>query len=259
MGGMGGMGAMQPMGGGMQGMGGGSSAGLKMGTVKVWFEEKGFGFIAPADGGDDVFCHRKQLEDGQSLVQGASVQFEAEWSAQRNKMAVKRCSGAAAEGGPGGAGGPPALSALSDLGGPPPPNGQMAVGQMMGTVKAWFDDKGFGFLAPAMGGNDVFVGRHALQDGQTLTLGAQVQYNAEWDARKSKYTATQCTGAIARPAGAGGPPMGGGGGGFGSMGGGMGGDNRFSPYGGGAGASGPDPALQRAAMQAQQNLGFGVL
>jgi len=278
-GGFGGFGAPmgQPQGAPM----GASSGGMKVGTVKVWFEEKGFGFLAQSDGGDDVFCHRNALEDGQALVQGAQVEFEAEWSAQKNKMAVRRCRGAipAPEGGKGGAsaaqpsfGGPMGGGMGGGMcggmggGGAPgqgPPGGQTMTGQMQGTVKVWFDDKGFGFIAPTIGGNDVFVHRNGLLDGESLVLGQTVTYVAEWNHQKNKYTATQCSGAVARPPGAEGAIGGmGGGGGFGKGGGGggMGGGDRFSPYGGGASAMPPmggglgDLALQQASMQAQQAL-----
>ena len=49
------------------------------GTVKKIIKEKGFGFITPDDGGDDVFFHRSsmapraQFED---LREGDQVQFQ---------------------------------------------------------------------------------------------------------------------------------------------------------------------------------------
>ncbi|SPN99934.1 related to Cold shock protein CapB [Cephalotrichum gorgonifer] len=49
------------------------------GTVK-WFDEaKGFGFITPAAGGDDLFVHFSEIRsDGyKTLAEGATVSFEA--------------------------------------------------------------------------------------------------------------------------------------------------------------------------------------
>eukprot|EP00928_Gymnodinium_smaydae_P039809 TRINITY_DN27118_c0_g1_i1.p1 TRINITY_DN27118_c0_g1~~TRINITY_DN27118_c0_g1_i1.p1 ORF type:complete len:452 (+),score=103.77 TRINITY_DN27118_c0_g1_i1:99-1358(+) len=47
------------------------------GTVKRWDAAKGFGFIVPNGGGPDVFVHAKELQDGEVLLNGAQVMFEA--------------------------------------------------------------------------------------------------------------------------------------------------------------------------------------
>ena len=52
---------------------------MATGTVKWFNDAKGYGFIAPADGGKDVFVHHSSIVgDGfKSLREGADVQFEA--------------------------------------------------------------------------------------------------------------------------------------------------------------------------------------
>lgn len=50
------------------------------GTVKWFNDEKGFGFITPTGGGDDLFVHFKAIEaDGfKTLKEGQTVSFVAE-------------------------------------------------------------------------------------------------------------------------------------------------------------------------------------
>ena len=52
---------------------------MATGTVK-WFDDaKGYGFIAPEDGGKDLFVHHSGIggEGFKSLSEGAKVEFEA--------------------------------------------------------------------------------------------------------------------------------------------------------------------------------------
>ncbi|HSH42827.1 MAG TPA: cold-shock protein [Arenicellales bacterium] len=50
------------------------------GTVKWFNAAKGFGFISPSDGGDDVFAHYSAIEmDGyKTLTEGQEVEYELE-------------------------------------------------------------------------------------------------------------------------------------------------------------------------------------
>lgn len=49
-----------------------------LGTVKWFNDAKGFGFIEPQGGGDDVFAHFSaiQMEGFRTLKQGSQVMFE---------------------------------------------------------------------------------------------------------------------------------------------------------------------------------------
>ncbi|HOP19799.1 MAG TPA: cold-shock protein [Parvularculaceae bacterium] len=51
---------------------------MATGTVKWYNSQKGYGFIAPDDGGKDVFVHATALESAgiRSLSDGQSVTFE---------------------------------------------------------------------------------------------------------------------------------------------------------------------------------------
>jgi CspA family cold shock protein len=53
---------------------------MATGTVKWFNADKGYGFIAQSEGGDDVFVHFSAIE-GQgykSLDEGATVEYEVE-------------------------------------------------------------------------------------------------------------------------------------------------------------------------------------
>jgi cold shock protein len=51
---------------------------MAQGTVKWFSEEKGYGFITPDDGSEDLFVHYSGIEGGgfRSLDEGAKVTFE---------------------------------------------------------------------------------------------------------------------------------------------------------------------------------------
>ena len=52
----------------------------QVGTVKFYTTQKGYGFIKPDDGGNDIFVHVTAVERSGigALVEGMRISFEAE-------------------------------------------------------------------------------------------------------------------------------------------------------------------------------------
>jgi CspA family cold shock protein len=49
---------------------------MPSGKIKMFNEEKGFGFIKPDEGSNDVFFHVSALREGEKIMKGAVVTFE---------------------------------------------------------------------------------------------------------------------------------------------------------------------------------------
>ena len=60
---------------------------MAIGTVKFFNTSKGFGFIAPEDGGKDVFVHATAVEMAgmSSLSEGQRVSFDVQPDAKGSK------------------------------------------------------------------------------------------------------------------------------------------------------------------------------
>ena len=63
---------------------------MNNGTVKFFNTARGFGFIAPEDGGKDVFVHVSAVERSgmTSLNEGQSVSYEIEVDERRGKTSA---------------------------------------------------------------------------------------------------------------------------------------------------------------------------
>ncbi len=125
-----------------------------LGTV-TWYEPgKGYGFITPDGGGAEIFVHSSAIVGGGVISEGQRVAFlvvDGEKGPQADHLLPLGAEAAQ----------PAVASDGAD-----------------GTV-SWYDaDKGFGFIAPESGGEDVFVHVRALVGGLTeLSEGDRVTYD----------------------------------------------------------------------------------
>jgi CspA family cold shock protein len=64
---------------------------MPTGTVKWFNGQKGFGFIAPTDGGQDVFVHISAVERAglSGLAEGQKVSFELKTDKMRGKTSAE--------------------------------------------------------------------------------------------------------------------------------------------------------------------------
>lgn len=65
---------------------------MATGTVKFFNDDKGFGFITPENGGQDVFVHVSALERGGSLREGDKVNFEVGQDRKTGKSKAENVS-----------------------------------------------------------------------------------------------------------------------------------------------------------------------
>lgn len=174
---------------------------MPTGTVKFFNPIKGFGFISPSDGRGDVFVHISAVERSglSGLNEGDEVSFEIEQDRRTNKQSAIDLQ-MIREGEPRPAGqrsGGPRPGGF-DRGERAPRGGagggfgsRQVTGSGSGTVK-WFNGtKGFGFIKPNDGGQDVFVHVTALERAglHSLDEGARVSYDLETDGRSGKSSA----------------------------------------------------------------------
>lgn len=152
--------------------------GFYSGVVKWFNPAKGFGFIQPEDGGQDVFVHIAAVERSglAGLNEGDQVQFVLEEDRRSGKTSAGQLR----------------ITGHSDVSRPPrsprqfdsPGGGSIDHGNGetgTGVVK-WFNTtKGFGFIQPDNGGGDVFVHISAVERAglRGLDEGQKVGYELE--------------------------------------------------------------------------------
>jgi CspA family cold shock protein len=168
---------------------------MPSGVVKFFNGAKGFGFIAPEDGGADIFVHVSAVERSGlgGLNEGDQVNYEIEADRRSGKPAAidLEVTGSSPVARAPRAGPPRSF----DRRGPEPAGRgatREAIGAGSGVVK-WFNaTKGFGFIQPSGGGADVFVHISAVERAglSSLSEGQNVAYDLEQDRRSGKSSAT---------------------------------------------------------------------
>ncbi|WP_305058227.1 cold-shock protein [Actinomycetospora soli] len=136
------------------------------GTVAWYDEDKGFGFITPDSGGADVFVHVRSLDEGLTwLAEGDRVAFEVvDGDRGPQARAVGLVRGAEPQAAPKKPA--PAAKSASRV---PARGGE-------GVVARYDAERGFGFITPDAGGDDLFLHVSVVVGSESLEKGDRVRY-----------------------------------------------------------------------------------
>lgn len=124
------------------------------GVIKHWNYDKGYGFIKPSDGSKKVYCHARDLVDG-SVEKGDHVTYGKVFEASRGDW---RCVDVGVTRG----------------------DERVERERKSGTLKHWDSRRGFGFIQPSDGGNDIFCHFKDLLDFN-VQIGDPVTYHEKLD------------------------------------------------------------------------------
>lgn len=139
------------------------------GTVSWYDEGKGFGFVTPDSGGEDVFVHVRALAEGLTwLTERDRVTYEVVHGDKGPQARdLHLVHGAAAEDAPS----PSAPTAPGH-----PETGESPARAGEGVVARYDAERGFGFITPDAGGADLFVHISVLGGAEPLQKGERVRY-----------------------------------------------------------------------------------
>ncbi|WP_304627189.1 cold-shock protein [Pseudonocardia sp. EV170527-09] len=157
-----------------------------LGTVSWYEPAKGYGFATPDGGGADIFVHSSAIVTGGVVAEGQRVAFlivEGERGPQAGHVIP-----------------------LGEGAGLPAANGEADGDDGADGTVTWYDEgKGFGFVTPDSGDEDVFVHARALAEGLTwLAEGDRIAFEVA-QAEKGPRPVTCTWSAAASPRRRGGP------------------------------------------------------
>uniref|UniRef100_A0A7S4B2V2 CSD domain-containing protein n=1 Tax=Chrysotila carterae TaxID=13221 RepID=A0A7S4B2V2_CHRCT len=161
------------------------------GTVKWFNSQKGFGFITPDAGGEDLFVHQSaiQSEGFRTLNENDQVEYQVQQDDGTGKLKAINVTA------PGGGMLKDRVSSAGGRrGGAPvqprkwPEGTEPSEGKQIGTVKWFNSEKGFGFVAPKAGGEDLFVHQSAINAPgfRSLMEGEEVEFKVVEERGKQK-------------------------------------------------------------------------
>lgn len=155
------------------------------GTVKWFNSQKGFGFITPDAGGDDLFVHQSAIlaEGFRTLGEDEKVSYTVvEEGGKQKAIDVSAPDGGFVKGDSGR--GPRGRQQPRKW----PDGVAPSEGKQVGAVKWFNSEKGFGFIAPATGGEDLFVHQSEISSPgfRSLMEGEEVEFKVAEERGKSK-------------------------------------------------------------------------
>lgn len=179
---------------------------MPAGRIRSWIKDKGFGFIQPSEGGEELFCHASELQGGDgSVAEGDYVAYVLKYDARKGKERAAEVevtsylrAGYDAEHSPipervHGHYGSGDFGAQEKLSKNFPDNAAPSnapMGDQFGKMVQWNLEKHFGFIKPDADGEDLFCHVSALvyKEG-SVSQGDRVSYTKEFNTVKQKYLA----------------------------------------------------------------------
>eukprot|EP00746_Dinoflagellata_sp_MGD_P017469 gnl/MRDRNA2_/MRDRNA2_140097_c0_seq1.p1 gnl/MRDRNA2_/MRDRNA2_140097_c0~~gnl/MRDRNA2_/MRDRNA2_140097_c0_seq1.p1 ORF type:complete len:493 (-),score=87.97 gnl/MRDRNA2_/MRDRNA2_140097_c0_seq1:49-1527(-) len=138
------------------------------GAVGMWNAFKGYGFITPVEGGDQIFFHASSLVDGDNSVQpGDMVKYVKGFNDARGEHQAMKVQVIPGE----------------NKNSKDPERGR-------GFIVNWNSQKGFGFIQPADGGENLFL--HITNLVDEVQQGDWVTFTKSFNTRSAKFQAADC-------------------------------------------------------------------